>query len=180
MENTGSASYQAIDKLAEAIHYICSKATGEPAILDGIKLNKVLWFADASAYLDTGESITGCTYIRKPFGPVASQNLKAMEVLAEKVAMMPGKEPSHTGYWDTVFDVLEPYKPNYLMTKDRRTIDRVYDAVVVGHSTRSVSERTHGEIWNLAEEDEPLPLFTVFAESAEKPTEAQLIAAARR
>ena len=27
-----------------------------------------------------------------------------------------------------------------------------------------VSERTHGEIWQLAENDEELPLFTAFAE----------------
>ena len=27
-----------------------------------------------------------------------------------------------------------------------------------------VSERTHGEIWQLAENDEELPLYTVFAE----------------
>ena len=152
------------EALVEAIHYICSKASDNPEQLDQIKLNKVLWYADAQSYMKTGSPITGTTYLRKPFGPVARGNRPAVAKLEDDGVLRRGKVASGSGHWNTHFDVIEPFARAKLTEGDIEIIDEVYESVVGGHTSMGVSERTHGEIWQLADRDEPLPLYTVFAE----------------
>ena len=152
-------------KLAEAIYRICEKASAHPDSLDQIKLNKVLWYADARAYLQRGESITGDTYIKKPFGPVAQHNRVAVEQLEAAGALRRGKSASGSGFWNTHFDMTGDYARESLSDDEAEIIDGVYRFIVEGNLTSmDVSERTHGEIWQLAENGEELPLYTVFAE----------------
>ena len=152
-------------KLTEAIYHICERASAHPDSLDQIKLNKVLWYADAQAYLQRGESITGDTFIKKPFGPVAQHNRVAVEQLETAGALRRGKSVSGSGYWNTHFDLTGEYPRESLSDEEVEVIDSVYQYVVEGNVTSmAVSERTHGEIWQLAENNEELPLHTVFAE----------------
>ena len=152
-------------KLAEAIYHICERASAHPDSLDQIKLNKVLWYADARAYLQRGESITGDTYIKKPFGPVARHNRVAVEQLEAARALRRGRSASGSGFWNTHFDMTGDYTRESLSDEEVEIIDDVYRVIVEGNLTSmDVSERTHGEIWQLAENDEELPLYTVFAE----------------
>ena len=152
------------ETLVEAIHYICDKASDNPEQLDQIKLNKVLWYADARSYMTTGNSITGTTYLRKPFGPVARANRPAVEKLEKDGILRRGKVASGSGHWNTHFDVIEPFARKSLTESHIEIINDVYESVVAGHTSMGVSERTHGEIWQLADRDEQLPLYTVFAE----------------
>ena len=154
----------AFTKLVEAIHFICDKAANEPDKLDQIKLNKILWYSDAQAYISSGSSITRERYIKKPFGPVARRNRVAVEELERRGLLRRGRAASGSGFWNTHFDVIENYSPNELTPDELRVIDKVYSAIVDGHTSMSISERSHGEIWQLAENGEDLPLFTVFAE----------------
>ena len=152
-------------RLAAAIYHICESASGDPERLDQIKLNKVLWYSDAAAFLQRGESITGDKYIKKPFGPVASRNRSVVRQLEAVGALRRGKSASGSGYWNTHFDVTGdfPYAP--LSEADMAIIDGVYRSIVdAGRTSMDVSERTHGEIWQLADNGEELPLYTVFAE----------------
>lgn len=152
-------------RLTEAIYFVCNKAAANPERLDQIKLNKVLWYSDASAYLRRGESITGETYIKKPFGPVARRNRQAVAQLEAAGVLRRGRVASGSGYWNTLFDMTGEFEIALLSEDDRETISRVYHSIVDGRvSSMDISERTHGEIWQLAEKDEELPLFTVFAE----------------
>ena len=154
----------AFTKLVEAIHFICDKAANEPDELDQIKLNKILWYSDAQAYISNGNSITRERYIKKPFGPVARRNRIAVEELERRGVLRRGRAASGSGFWNTHFDVIENYSPNELTPDELRVIGKVYSAIVDGHTSMSISERSHGEIWQLAENGEDLPLFTVFAE----------------
>ena len=153
----------AFAKLVEAIHYICDKAADEPEKLDQIKLNKILWYSDAQAYMSSGLAITGERYIKKPFGPVARRNRIAVEDLEKRGMLRRGRSASGSGSWNTHFDVIENYAPVALTDDERRVIDDVYSAIVDGHSM-TISDRSHGGIWMLADNGEDLPLFTVFAE----------------
>ena len=83
-------------RLTEAIYHICEKASA-PEKLDQIKLNKVLWYADAGAYLQRGESITGVKYIKKPFGPVASHNRPAIAQLEAAGVLRRGRSARAAG-----------------------------------------------------------------------------------
>jgi len=152
-------------RLTEAVYFVCNKAAANPERLDQIKLNKVLWYSDASAYLRRGESITGENYIKKPFGPVARRNRQAVVQLEAAGVLRRGRAASGSGHWNTLFDMTGEFEITLLSEDDRETISRVYHSIVDRRVTSmDISERTHGEIWQLAEKDEELPLFTVFAE----------------
>ena len=154
----------AFSKLVEAMHYICAKAADEPENLDQIKLNKILWYSDAQAYMSRGLAITGDRYIKKPFGPVARRNRFAVEDLERRGILRRGRSASGSGSWNTHFDVIEDYTPDALTDEERSMIDEVYSVIVDGHSSMTISDRSHGGIWMLADNGEDLPLFTVFAE----------------
>ena len=154
-----------IRRLTEAIYHVCEKASSHPERLDQIKLNKVLWYSDARAYLQRGQSITGDRFIKKPFGPVARRNRVAVEKLESAGALRRGKSASGSGHWNTHFDLTGDFERTALSDEEVEIIDSVYRSIVEGGDTSmDVSERTHGEIWQLAENGEALPLFTVFAE----------------
>jgi hypothetical protein len=159
-------------RLTEAVYFVCEKASAHPERLDQIKLNKILWYADASAYLRRGESITGEVYIKKPFGPVARHNRIAVNQLETAGVLRRGRAASGSGHWNTHFDMTGDFEITLLSDDDRETIDRVYTSIVDGGVTSmDISARTHGEIWQLAERDEELPLYTVFAEKLGEVTE---------
>ena len=149
-------------KLCAAIHYIVEKAGKND--LDNIKLNKILWYSDVRAYLSRGTSITGDGYIRKRFGPVARRNRTALQKLAKDNLVSPGKALMDDGGWGSKFDLIHPGADTTAFVADElRIIDEVI-ALVIQTDSHAISERSHGEIWQLAKEDEDLPLFTVFAE----------------
>lgn len=153
------------EKLKAAIHYICEKAiTRGQDQFDHIKLNKVLWYSDAYAYLTHGQSITGSTYIRKPFGPVAKHNRAAIDMLQQE-----GKLKHIALSGDNTF-----WKEKELFSGvELKIIDDVFKRVVEQHSME-VSDQTHGEIWELAAVGEEIPLYTVFAERVTRPNAEQM------
>ena len=51
------------EKFKQLVHYVIWN--GKRDWFGATKLNKVLWFADARAYVLTGRPITGATYIRE-------------------------------------------------------------------------------------------------------------------
>ena len=129
-------------KLAAAIYHICERASAHPDSLDQIKLNKVLWYADARAYLQRGESITGDTYIKKPFGPVARHNRVAVEQLEAAGALRRGRSASGSGYWNTHFDMTGDYPRESLSDEEAEIIDGVYRFIVEGNLHVHGRERT--------------------------------------
>lgn len=169
----------AFAKLVEVIHYICDKAASAPEELDQIKLNKILWYSDAQAYMTKGSPITRERYIKKPFGPVARRNRLAVEDLEHRGILRRGRSASGSGFWNTHFDVIENYDIGSaeLTTDEREVIDKVYSMVIDGHTSMTISERSHGEIWQLADNGEDLPLFTVFAETLGEVSDKHMVLA---
>lgn len=164
-------------KLEAAIHYICDKAKQMGVELDPIKLNKVLWYSDAYAYLARGASITGTRYIRKPFGPVAKYNRIALENLEREGSIAPGKKATDLK-WETRLDVLAPADTSMFGADELGTMDRMLDYVGKRLTSAAVSKKTHGAIWSVALDGEEIPLYAVFAEGACKPSTAMMKAAA--
>lgn len=56
------------DRFDDLVLYIAHR-TKDDRYFGRTKLAKVLFYADFDAYRDTGQSITGATYVRMPFGP---------------------------------------------------------------------------------------------------------------
>ena len=61
-------------RLKRLVHYV-AWAAGKKDWFGAIKLNKVLWFADARNFVLTGKPITGAVYIREKYGPIAKHML---------------------------------------------------------------------------------------------------------
>ena len=164
-------------KLKATIHYVCEKAHADPEKLDGIKLNKVLWYSDCMAYLARGRPITGAKYMRKQHGPVAKHNQAALDSLEADGSLMRGRS-AEGGKWPTRFDLIQEVDKSVFDGEELAIIDSVFKYVVLENSAMEISEQSHGEIWRLAANDEPLPLYTVFAEGRGKVREEHFRAAA--
>jgi hypothetical protein len=68
------------EKLKALVHYVIWRA-GDRVGFGATKLNKVLWFSDASAYRLRRESITGVSYIRREFCPTPKQIMMVISAL---------------------------------------------------------------------------------------------------
>ncbi len=151
-------------KLTAAIHYICEKADKDKLPVDGIKLNKVLWYSDAHAYLARkGASITGETYIRKQHGPVAKHNTVAIKALRSEGKVLPGKKHVD-GKWVKCLDSVGAADKSLFQGEELQIIDTVIKKVC-DQETYAMSEKTHGEIWKIAKNGEEIPLRTIFVEN---------------
>ena len=80
-----------MEKLKNLILYICLKAGAGK--LNKTKLFKALWFSDSFFYVNTGEPITGESYVRGHFGPIPSNAEDAIRELEEegKLVETPGE-----------------------------------------------------------------------------------------
>lgn len=68
------------DKFKELVVYIASKTGDDPKCGD-MKLNKLLYFMDVTAFRRTGKPITGAPYQHQKMGPIAEPLLPARREL---------------------------------------------------------------------------------------------------
>ena len=167
-----NAGAQAFEKLKACIAYACSKDGDQEGKLDHIKLNKVMWYSDAASYMETGKSISDVRYIRKPNGPVARLMSPAMEELQQLGQISGGKKfDERRGMWIDTYEYVGGELPAgqclaALSAEEKAYIDHAFKGVC-NHDTPAISDRTHGEIWELAQNGEDLPLYAMFAEKVD-------------
>ncbi len=150
-----------MDKLKELIHYICHRCE-DPTKLGAIKLNKVLWFSDVWAYMVFGSSITGDSYIKRQHGPVPKNVLSAIVELEQEQKMISRCANFHGYNKKEFFSLMRPDLSSF-NANEISFVDEAIDFVCDGHTAKSISDKTHDEIWELAEIGEEIPLYTVFA-----------------
>jgi len=115
--------------------------------------------------LETGSSITGSRYVRKPMGPVCGAMQAAITKLAEDKMIIPGRRPNvDTGNWTADFPVCDDSLSSSLSDQEKSTLDHAIKRVCRDHTTAQISDRTHGEVWELAKNGEEIPLYTMYAE----------------
>lgn len=151
------------NKLKALVHYVCHKAAN-PADLGAVKLNKVLWYADSINYLVTGASMTGETYVKRQHGPVPKHILAVVDALIEDGKVARGKV-NHFGFMKNEYISLDDPNVSTFTADEISLIDAAFEHVCMNHTARSISEETHGVIWNMARMGEEIPLATIFASS---------------
>jgi hypothetical protein len=151
------------DKLKSVVHYVCYKAT-DPSVLGAVKLNKVLWYSDALTYLTTGKSITGETYIKRQHGPVPQHILRVVDSLVAEKKIARGKV-DHFGFMKNEYIAISEPDFHGLSASSISLIDEAFEHVCMKNTACSISEETHGVIWNMAEMGESIPYSTIFASS---------------
>ena len=149
------------EKLKALVHYVCDKAT-DPSVLGSIKLNKVLWYAESVHYMVFGVSITGETYIKRQFGPVPRHIVGVIHELVAEGKIARGRV-DHFGYTKNEYIAITDADVRKFDATQIKLVDSAFEHVCLNHTAPSVSEETHGVIWQSAEMGEEIPLATAFA-----------------
>ncbi len=149
------------NKLKALVHYVCEKAE-DPSVLGSIKLNKVLWYSDVIHYLEHGDSITFETYVKRQHGPVPKHILPIIRELIAENKVARGRV-DHFGYLKNEYIAIQDADTNIFNGEEMSIIDNSFEHVCLNHTAKSISEETHGVIWQIAQMGEDIPYRSVFA-----------------
>lgn len=148
------------DKLKGLVHYIAT-AVRHPDDLGAIKLNKVLWYADMNAYLVLGESITGETYVKRQYGPAPKHIVPIVEDLMRSGRIIV-QEVNYFGDSKREYISLRDPDVSLFTSEEISIVEEAIRYVCYRHTATSISDKTHGMIWDLAEMGEEMPYHTAF------------------
>jgi uncharacterized phage-associated protein len=157
-------------KFRELVHYVCDQV--DPDTLGAVKLHKVLYFADMWHYLRTGHPISGETYRKQHFGPVASHLLRTIEEL-EREGALERRKTAWPGGTRTEFHTKRSARVERLSKSEIAFVDEVID-FVIRKTAAEISEYSHHQVWQAAEMGEVLPYTTAFHMSPAEVTDADL------
>jgi hypothetical protein len=149
------------EKFRTLVHYICWQCKEDPATLGSTKLNKVLWLSDFLWYRETGEPITGATYVKREFGPVPRAILPALRKLEEEGSIAI-EETEYHGYAKRQFHVHTAPSTDCFTSDQLDLVNKVITYVCEGHTAKSISDQSHDHIWEAAKDGEEIPYATVF------------------
>ncbi len=145
------------------VHYVCELCPRDK--LGAIRLNKILWYADTFAYRLHGKTISGETaYIKRQFGPVPQNILKALENLQETGALNVIEKPSYSfGEIKREYHVLTGADVSCFSADERKIVRDVADIICHEHTASSISDLSHDIIWESANSGEEIPVKAVLA-----------------
>ena len=154
-------------KLAELILLVCARSQ-QDSKFGAIKLNKLLFHSDFSAYLTFGKAITGEEYFKLPQGPAPKRFLPVAERMKEK---------GDLAYMEVAYYGRKQKKPIALRQPDLsiftpQEIDLVHKIILKywNVSAFEISERSHGFLgWMAARDKETIPYSTALV-GTRKPT----------
>jgi hypothetical protein len=150
----------ASQKFRDLVHYICWRCE-DPTQLGATKLNKIPWIIDTYVYCRDGRSLTGETYIKQQFGPVARSMLPTLAELGAE-GKVTQRQPS-SEFQSREFVAVTVPDMSLFSEEDIRLIDGVIEQVCNNFTASSISAYSHDEIWEAAEIVEEIPMYAVLA-----------------
>ena len=150
------------EKLKEALHYVI-ECCDDSSRLGAVRLNKILWFSDCHSYRENGSSITADGYVKRRFGPVPKKVLAATRELEEegKIAIREVPYSSRKSFRE--FMSLRKPEHYVLSEQDLTTLETYTQIICNEFSAAKISEISHDQIWEAADEGEEIPFYTIFA-----------------
>jgi hypothetical protein len=171
-------------KFKELVVYLCAAA--EQAGDEGfgmVKLNKLLFRADFEAYRLLGHAITGETYEKQEFGPVARDLPIVLDELAAAGRLRWQSIPRgpHTRKVPTMVDDLFAVADMSAFPPDERELIETAQGELASHGGKSASEWSHEESagWRMAEAYGETIDYATAIISTEPIPEADLIRASK-
>jgi hypothetical protein len=149
------------DRAKALVHHIAHSVPSD--CLGSVKLNKVLWYADFVSYLRLGEPITGETYVKRQYGPAPKHIQFIIEELKRAGALVV-KEGEFYGYSKKEFVSTKKPDISVFSPNEISIVDEAIRFVCYGNTANSISEKTHGIVWELADMGEEMPYETAFLE----------------
>ena len=147
-------------KLKNLVLYICTKC--EPKELGSTKLNKVLWYADTSAYTYRGTPITGETYVKRQYGPVPKHILSILTDLEESKQIVT-RNVDYFGHDKKEFFALKKPDLSEFTGEEVSLIDTMIEIICRENTAKAISDASHDRIWELADIGEEIPYHAVLA-----------------
>jgi hypothetical protein len=148
------------EKMKSLVLFICEKAPRR--LLGAIKLNKILYYSDMYAFAHWGRSITGDRYVKRQFGPTPHQIVPIRDELVSDGALVVRKVPTFAFDKDE-YITMRKADLSLFTPEEIELVTEQIDDICMNHTAASISEKTHDEIWQMAEIGEEIPLFTIFA-----------------
>ena len=153
------------EKLKEALHYVIENCT-DTSRLGAIRLNKILWFADSHAYRENAITITGDGYVRRKFGPVPKHVLAALRELQEEAKIVVREVPYTTRKTFREFISIKAPETYELSDADKDCLTAYTDIICTEFTAARISEISHDQVWEAADDGEEIPMYTIFAAQA--------------
>lgn len=129
--------------------------------MGAVKLQKILWYFDARSYFSTGRTSTGAVYVKKEHGPYSYDIPRAIAALIKDRRLFADKDPDFYGLEKSVFVGKGETNISIFEPTEIRWLDEITKDVCENHTAASISERTHGRVWKLAELGEEIPFAAV-------------------
>jgi hypothetical protein len=149
------------EKLKQLVHYVCDIAP-DPRQLGATKLNKILFYADTQAYLETGSPSTGETDVKQKLGPVPKHigeilaELKAEEAVAISEERLAFNVYQEAPYRQRMFLSLREPELDRFTAKEIHIVDAVVHEITELHTATSISEKSHDIFWDITEYGEEI------------------------
>jgi len=162
------------EKLRELVLLIATLSEGD-APFGKTKLNKIAFFADVTAYLNFGKSITGREYQRLPEGPAPRRLLAVMPAFrkpAEPDSDLAVRVHDYFGWTLERPLALRPPKTRKFAPEELKLIEDLVKRFW-GMNAREISDKSHRFIgWLLAQHGETIPYSTALV-GLREPTEEE-------
>jgi hypothetical protein len=160
------------EKFKRLVHYVIWRAGGRDGF-GAVKLNKILWFSDARAFMLRGKPITGASYIREKWGPVPRPMMPIREELTREGAIQIWSD-RHFDFPSTRFKALRAPSDLSIFDADEiKTVDWWIEHIDKDHTAGSASEESHDYAWEIAEMGEELPYHAIFATRMRQPDDTE-------
>jgi len=159
------------EKLRELILYIAQKSKDDLRC-GAVKLNKLLYYSDFTAYRLLGRSITGAEYQHLPEGPAPRRGLPAQERLKRDGAMEMRYKPSVVG--EPIHLIVPKRQPYPIFSKEEKAIVNRIIKEFWNLTGSELSDKSHKEFgWRLTKLGETIHYRTAWL-SVSPLTEEQL------
>jgi hypothetical protein len=154
------AMYDA-EKFKELVQYVCSICPN-PDKLGAIKLNKILWYSELSAFLHLEKPITGARFVKRQFGPVATAMVPVLQEL-QRDGRLVVRNVEYFGQPKKEYISLDKADLSKFSSDEISIVDRLTETICEKYTAMGISRVSHDDIWEMAEIGEEIPLTTVFA-----------------
>ncbi len=149
------------EKFKALVHFIVASCE-DPQRLGAVRLNKICWFADTIGYRLNGVPISGETYVKRQRGPVPKNILRTIRELEDekKIHVF---EKAMGPYKMRLFVPLSTPNSSMFSKVEFEIINSVIANVCENHTANSISDLSHDQIWDAANEGEEIPMFATLA-----------------
>jgi len=142
--------------LRAMVHHVTRKYAMEPDRLGSVKLHKILWWAEIRSLQRLGEQVADETFHKEQFGPF-SVHLNDVVADLQSAGLLHVRKATDEFEPDLYVGKGEPDR-DALTDEQWRILDYVVDGIIRDHSAGSISEKSHGPVWEAVELYEPMPV----------------------